>query len=348
MQPVDPELLKILACPVSGGPLHQEGDSLVSELGARYPIIEGVPVLLLDDVDQTLHVARASLDRANGVPGIIDKRAPELYLETLGISEDQKCLSAKLYMRKGKRTAVISTIIAATSGYAYAHLITERGLSEIPIPTIPLPDGNGKRLLDVGCNWGRWTIAAARRGYLPVGIDPSLGAVLAAKDLCRELGVAGSFVVADARFLPFSSDVFDVSFSYSVLQHLSEDDAQAAIASIARVTRSGGTVKVQMAAKYGLRSLQHQIKRSFRPPTGFQVRYWTVPRLKEAYSRLIGPTRVSVDCFFGLGWQFSDWSYMRSIHKPILLGSEVLRRLSVVFPPLRYFADSVFMNSSVR
>jgi len=348
MERVDPELLQMLACPVTGGPLRQDGGSLVSQAGARYPVIEGVPVLLVDDVEQTLHVARASLDRAKGVPGIADTRAPDLYLETLGISDDQKDLSARIYNANGSRTAVISSIIAATSGYAYVHLITERGLSDIPIPRLPLPPGNGARLLDVGCNWGRWSIAAARRGYRPVGIDPSLGAVLDAKDLCQQLGVDAYFVVADARFLPFQPDVFDDAFSYSVLQHLSEEDAQAALASIAGATRSGGTVKIQMAAKYGVRSLQHQAKRRFAPPKGFQVRYWTVPSLLEAYTRLVGPTRVSVDCYFGLGWQFSDWAYMRPLHKPILLGSEILRRLSQFLPPMRYVADSVFLHATVR
>ena len=36
-------------------------------------------------------------------------------------------------------------------------------------------------LLDIGCSWGRWSLAAARKGYSVVGIDPSLGAVMAAR-----------------------------------------------------------------------------------------------------------------------------------------------------------------------
>jgi hypothetical protein len=26
-------------------------------------------------------------------------------------------------------------------------------------------------LVDLGCNWGRWCIAAGRMGFLPVGVD---------------------------------------------------------------------------------------------------------------------------------------------------------------------------------
>jgi uncharacterized protein YbaR (Trm112 family) len=46
---LDEEFLKRLACPVDGGALIQEGDELVSAAGRRYPVIEGVPVLLPPD-----------------------------------------------------------------------------------------------------------------------------------------------------------------------------------------------------------------------------------------------------------------------------------------------------------
>ena len=348
MNRVPQDLLDLLVCPISGDPLFQKGDCLLTSSGRSYPVIEGVPVLLNDDAEQTHHVARASLDRTAGKPGAVDTRAPQLYLETLGISADQKDLATRLYMRSSSRVAIISTIIAATSGYGYAHLIRESELSEMPIPTIPLQKAKGEILLDVGCNWGRWTIAAARQGYFAIGIDPSLGSVLAAKDLCKELKVHAHFVVADARYLPFRPDTFDVAFSYSVLQHLSEPDVETALASIAKTTREGGTVKIQMAAKYGVRSLQHQLRRRFETPKDFQVRYWSVPHLRKTYSRIVGETNVVVDCYFGLGWQFSDWSHIRPVHRPILLASEVLRRLSYAIPPIRYVADSVFLVSRVR
>jgi SAM-dependent methyltransferase len=72
-----------------------------------------------------------------------------------------------------------------------------------PIPDIRLPQGQAKLLLDVGCSWGRWSIAARRKGYSPVGLDPSLGAVLAARRIADSLGLAFYGVVGDARILPF-------------------------------------------------------------------------------------------------------------------------------------------------
>ena len=47
---VDPELLKILACPVDKQPITREGNYLVcAECKRHYPIREGIPVMLVDE-----------------------------------------------------------------------------------------------------------------------------------------------------------------------------------------------------------------------------------------------------------------------------------------------------------
>ena len=66
---------------------------------------------------------------------------------------------------------------------------------------------------------GRWSIAAARKGFSVVGIDPSLGAVMAARRIAKELNLDIKYLVADGRFLPFRERQFKVAYSYSVLQH---------------------------------------------------------------------------------------------------------------------------------
>lgn len=48
--PIDPHLLEILRCPLTHSRLHQEGDWLVAEVGGlRYPIRDGVPVMLMEE-----------------------------------------------------------------------------------------------------------------------------------------------------------------------------------------------------------------------------------------------------------------------------------------------------------
>jgi uncharacterized protein YbaR (Trm112 family) len=51
--PIDPELLAILVCPLTRSKLRQEGDVLVASEPAqaplRYPIKDGIPVLLVEE-----------------------------------------------------------------------------------------------------------------------------------------------------------------------------------------------------------------------------------------------------------------------------------------------------------
>jgi len=52
---LDPELLKILICPLSRKPLVQDGDTLVStdpETRRRYAIVDGIPDMLIEDSEE--------------------------------------------------------------------------------------------------------------------------------------------------------------------------------------------------------------------------------------------------------------------------------------------------------
>jgi len=234
-------------------------------------------------------------------------------------------------------------MIGATSGYSYKHLIGN--LKSYPIPELRLPEANGKTFLELGCNWGRWCIAAARKGYAVVGIDPSLGAILAARRVAEQLGLPIKYLVADARYLPFKQTSFDTIFSYSVLQHLSKDNVKHVLAEVARVLKPGGTSLIQMPNLLGIRCLWHQAKRRFRKARGFEVRYWSLPELKKTFVDKIGETTISVDCYFGLGLQKADTDLMPPELKLIMNLSEVLRSISHKLSILKYVADSVYVKS---
>lgn len=48
---IDPELLEILACPMCKGDVKLKGDELVcKECGRHYPIENGIPNMLPDDL----------------------------------------------------------------------------------------------------------------------------------------------------------------------------------------------------------------------------------------------------------------------------------------------------------
>lgn len=338
--PIDAWFLANLACPVDHGALTAAHDELVCAAGHRYPIVDGVPVMLRTDVPPTIVLADASLRRARGAG--VDPRAPELHLESLGISEEEKQGVLELAARPGKIDPVVAYLVAATNGLMYKHLIGT--LDGYPIPELTLPDGGGKTFVDVGCSWGRWSIAAQRRGYRVLGIDPSLGAVMAARRVARQLQVPNRYVVADARYLPLPDDAVDVTYSYSVLQHFSYEDAATAVAEMGRVLKDGGVARVQMPTRFGVRCLYHQARRAFRAATGFEVRYWSLGALADTFGH-IGPTRFDVDGYFGIGLQRSDEPLMTPSLRLVLHASERLKTISRRFRPLVGIADSVFVHS---
>lgn len=295
--------------------------------------------MLLDDVHQTMELVQTSLRLSNKPSPIGD-----LFVESLGLTDEER--HGILDLARANMPGVdpaVSYLIGATNGIAYKHLIGR--LTEYPIPELRLPPGHGRVFLDLGCNWGRWCFAAARIGYKVVGIDPSLGAVMAARRVAKQLGIESMFIVGDARFLPFKPSIIDNVFSYSVLQHFSREDVAQVLKEVSRVLRMNGASLIQMPTKFGLRCLHQQARRRFRDGSGFEVRYWSIPSLRKLFASSIGPSTCSVHCFFGIGLQFSDLRLMSPGLKVVVLASEFLRRASRVFRPLVWVADSIYISS---
>jgi SAM-dependent methyltransferase/uncharacterized protein YbaR (Trm112 family) len=338
------DIASLLVCPYDGLSLSQDGCILNCPKEHLFPIVDGVPVLLRHDVSQTIGLASNSLRHA--LADVEGRNDDPLFVDTLGITDKQKNEMRMDLARDEDVDPVVSYLVAATNGNLYKRVVGH--LRDYPIPEIRLPSAKSKVLLDVGCGWGRWSIAASKKGYVPVGLDPSLGAVLAARRLAKRLGLPFHGVVADARYLPFGADSFDVAFSYSVLQHFSKSDARTALESIRRVLRTDGTFLVQMASALGIRSLQHQIRAGLKEPKDFEVRYWTPAELLTTFRDILGPTELEVDCYFGLGLQPADLRLMSRAGKLVIHGSEALRSASKVLSPLVYLADSLYLRSADR
>jgi uncharacterized protein len=65
---IDPQFLSMLRCPLTGSTLREEGDFLVAESGLRYPIRDGIPVMLIEETKlpapfRTLEEFKASLGK---------------------------------------------------------------------------------------------------------------------------------------------------------------------------------------------------------------------------------------------------------------------------------------------
>ena len=74
-----------------------------------------------------------------------------------------------------------------------------------------LGDVTSRRVLELGCGGGQWSIALARRGARPVGLDLSI------RQLAHAGRLAGAsqpvpFVNANAERAPFADESFDIVF----------------------------------------------------------------------------------------------------------------------------------------
>jgi ubiquinone/menaquinone biosynthesis C-methylase UbiE/uncharacterized protein YbaR (Trm112 family) len=318
---LDPKLLEILACPRDRLALREMDGCLLCPQGHSYAIVEGIPILLLRELEQTHVEGKAALE----------------------LVESGKRPAPQSELQAGQIDEFVSAIIAGTNGSLYQHLVGK--LKAYPIPNLKLPPGDGKLFLEIGCNWGRWCIAAARMGYTPVGIDPSLKGIRAARRVARQLGVEAHFLVADGRCLPFPDETFDQAFSYSTLQHLSKENTQSTLQEIHRTLRDQAGCLIQMPNVFGIRCLYHQARRGFRQTHGFEVRYWTPRELVSTFTSALGPSRVFVDGYFTLNPQVSDLRFLPAKYRAIVHTSEALRRMSEFFPPLAYLADSLYIES---
>jgi SAM-dependent methyltransferase/uncharacterized protein YbaR (Trm112 family) len=319
---VDEGLLRLLVCPRDHQALEEREQHLVCPRGHRYAIVEGVPILLLPETEQT-HIEGT---------------------RSLQFGASGKATSAPLPgPAPGEIDPFVQQVIAATNGLLYIRLVGK--LSGYPIPHLRLPHGDGKRFLEIGCNWGRWCVAAARMGYRPVGIDPSLKGIRAARHVAQQLGIDAHYVVADGRYLPFADGTFDQVFSYSVLQHLSKDNARVTLQEVARALQPSGGFLVQMPNCFGIRCLYHQARRGFREGRDFDVRYWTPNELVSTFRAAFGSARIFVDGFFSLNAQISDVELLPWKYRTVVYASEALRRISGVFSPLTYLADSLYVEA---
>ena len=316
------KLLDFIVCPRDKSTLRESAQQLICEQGHTYGVVDGVPVLLLEGEEVAFthcDAQRALIATRTDSPNLMP--AP----------------------KDGEIDAWVSKWIAATNGGLYQHL--EGKLQEYPIPNLRLPPGNGRLFLEVGCSWGRWCVAAARAGYRPVGVDPSLGGVRAARHVAHQLGIDALFVVGDGRYLPFRDATFDQAFSYSVLQHLSKDNVRITLREVHRVLRSGSDSLIQMANKLGPRSIYHQLRHLVVKTRGFEVRYWLPGELLSAFNEILGPSTLEVDGYFSLNPQISDIRFMPARYRVVVHTSEALRKVSHTLTPLHYVADSLYVRT---
>ena len=142
---------------------------------------------------------------------------------------------------------------AQVDAYDAMAFLNVFGRVEIPLTLRALRPCPTDRLLEAGCGTGRMTSILSQTVRETVSIDFSFESLRVNR---RKLQAAGApnvhLVQADLCRLPFAADGFDRVVSCQVLEHIPGPEARtAAVASLARVLRPGGTLALS-AYKHSL------------------------------------------------------------------------------------------------
>jgi SAM-dependent methyltransferase len=100
------------------------------------------------------------------------------------------------------------------------------------------------RVLEIGCGMGTMAMQWAKHGSSYTGVDLSPMSIKMSARRFELFGYDGTFVLSDARHLPFADEMFDFGYSWGVLHH-SPDLAQS-LREMMRVIRKGGEFEIML------------------------------------------------------------------------------------------------------
>lgn len=108
-------------------------------------------------------------------------------------------------------------------------------------------DWRGKRVLEVGVGMGADTAEFARAGAVVSGVDISSRSIAIARERLVTEQLPAELIATDAEDLPFSSETFDLVWSWGVIHHA--PNPERVVAEISRVLRPGGEVRAMLYAR---------------------------------------------------------------------------------------------------
>ena len=106
------------------------------------------------------------------------------------------------------------------------------------------PRWQGKRVLEIGVGAGTDFLGFVRNGARIVGMDLSRRSLDLVRQRLAVYGLEALLVHTDAERLPFSSDTFDLAYSWGVLHHTPR--MADALAEVRRVLKPGGEARIML------------------------------------------------------------------------------------------------------
>lgn len=244
-----------------------------------------------------------------------------------------------------KLSWIVQQQIAATNGIQYIDRIGK--LSDYPVYELPVNKTTNGLMLDIGNGWGRWLLAGANKGYVPVGIDIRLEFCQTALNTLHANEKNGYSVVADLKELPFKNNVFDLVWSFSVIQHTHKERMISCLKHIKRILNGDGFAMLEFPNKNGIRNYFGPAKKyssSANDYNSWDVRYYSVKEYKNIFLDIFQNFQFKVHSALGIGVLKEDLKYVSFKNKILCGASLLLTGVFKLISPLKKFADSIYIT----
>lgn len=185
---------------------------------------------------------------------------------------------------------------------------------------------NPKRALDVGCGEGRFCRMLRGLGIAVTGVDPTLALLERAK----ELDPGGDYRAGTAEALDFPAQTFELVISYITLVDI--NDADAAIAEMARVLRPGGTLLIaNLASSATAEGAYFDERAEWVEWRGIHIRNWHRPLSRYlqaclaqglALRTFLEPEPTGGDPVKAQHYRQAPWLYVMEWTAPLRLAGE--------------------------
>jgi ubiquinone/menaquinone biosynthesis C-methylase UbiE len=140
-------------------------------------------------------------------------------------------------------------------------------------------DIRGKRLLDLGCGDGAYSIEAFQRGAHVTGVDISEAMLESARHRAAAAGTSVDWCRASAESLPYGLGTFDVALAVTVFCFLREP--LQVVHEVYRVLRPRGTFVIGELGRYSSWALLRKVRGWLGSSTWKGAHFWTIHELKQ-------------------------------------------------------------------
>ncbi len=167
------------------------------------------------------------------------------------------------------------------------------------------PEVEGRRILEIGCGTGNFSLALAHKRAKVVGFDCSSPMLARAQEKVSRQDLDLTLVRGLASHLPFVDESFDGVMCILAMDFMTEREI--ALREMVRVLRFGGFLLVGMLNRFSLWSAERAIKAWFKPSLWREVRFITHRELRRLLSAPLELTAIRT----GQAIYFPPWASRR-------------------------------------